>query len=275
MVPEAELRIVEDLERHRFVLERMRAEEAPGERAWTRDLRIPSSAALLLAEDFVAEGRVEEARSLAVELERDIEARGISNWWYAIGHDRVIRAQLLVGSALTDTGRGDEAEQVVLEAAKRIEDLERELEGRGAPAGQLETVRGLLSSALVSLAVNANVRLKDPKKAEEYYERAYSLRKDEFMRALLACYRARAGRADEARGLLRTIRPGPGTWYNLACTHALLGDVDRALELLSDELTQNHPTAESRSRQAEWARGDPDLASLKDDPRFTRLVGDD
>ncbi|MEL6712591.1 MAG: hypothetical protein AAFP86_02385, partial [Planctomycetota bacterium] len=145
----------------------------------------------------------------------------------------------------------------------------------GASTAQLETVRQLLATALVSLAVNANVRLGDPAKAEQYYERAYALRRDEFMRALLACYRARAGRGDEARALLRTIRPGPGTWYNLACTHALLGETDRALELLAEELRKNHATEESRARQAEWAAGDPDLASLRGDARFERLVGRD
>ena len=128
------------------------------------------------------------------------------------------------------------------------------------------------ASALVSLAVNANVRLKAPERAREYYEQAYALRKDEFMRTLLACYRARSGAETEARALLRTIQPGPGTWYNLACTHALLGDVEEALEFLRAELEQNHATEESRARQMEWAAEDPDLASLRDDPRFRRLV---
>ncbi|MEO1696960.1 MAG: HEAT repeat domain-containing protein [Planctomycetota bacterium] len=275
LIPEEQYRAVEDLRRHRFVLQRMLDDAAPDDRTWVRDLRIPSSAALILAEDLVAEGRPDEALRIARELKRDVEERGISSWWYTLGHDRVIRAQLLVGSALTDAGRGDEAETVVLEAAERIEDLERELVDRGASTAQLETVRQLLATALVSLAVNANVRLGDPAKAEQYYERAYALRRDEFMRALLACYRARAGRGDEARALLRTIRPGPGTWYNLACTHALLGETDRALELLAEELRKNHATEESRARQAEWAAGDPDLASLRGDARFERLVGRD
>ena len=131
---------------------------------------------------------------------------------------------------------------------------------------------GLESSALVSLAVNANVRMGDPDRAAVYYEQAYALRQDEFMRALLACYRARAGREEEARALIAAIRPGPGTWYNLACTHALLGDVERALDLLEVELRLGHATEESRDKQKVWAAEDPDLAALRDSPRFRRLV---
>ena len=76
----------------------------------------------------------------------------------------------------------------------------------------------------------------------------------------------------QARALVSTIRPGPGTWYNLCCPHALLGDTDRALDLLDQELSLNHATEESRNRQRAWAAEDPDLASLRDSPRFLRLV---
>ena len=94
------------------------------------------------------------------------------------------------------------------------------------------------------------------------------------MTVLLACYRARSGRGDEARALLRTVRPGPQTWYNLACTYALLGETAEALRWLEVELEEGQPSAAARARQAAWARTDPDLASLRDDPRFEALVGE-
>ncbi|MEM9799743.1 MAG: tetratricopeptide repeat protein, partial [Planctomycetota bacterium] len=150
-----------------------------------------------------------------------------------------------------------------------------QLREQGATEADLGGFQDLHASALVSLAVNANVRLLDPEKARRYYERAYDIRKDEFMRALLACYRARSGAEAEARALLRTIRPGPGTWYNLACTHALLGDVDEALDYLRTDIELNHASEESRDRQREWAAEDPDLEALRDDPRFRRLVRTD
>jgi adenylate cyclase len=89
---------------------------------------------------------------------------------------------------------------------------------------------------------------------------------------LLACYRARSGRADEARAALATIVPGPGTYYNVACAWALLGERDTALVWLERELRENHAPGGSLERQKAWARKDPDLASLRDDPRFQKLV---
>lgn len=272
LLPEEEFLAVERLRRRQFFAARQREEEDPRSRAWVRDLRVPGSAALWHAQDLVDEGRAEEAIALARGLEADVDERGISNWWYTSGHDRVIRARMLVGSALTDGGRGKEAEEVLLSAVERIGDLRREMIESGVAASSLTGFDDLEASALVSLAVNANVRLGDPEAATGYYERAYGLRQDEFMRALLACYRARSGREAEARSLVATIRPGPGTWYNLACTHALMGDTDRALDLLETELRLNHATDESRDRQKAWAAGDPDLASLREVPRFKRLV---
>ncbi len=124
----------------------------------------------------------------------------------------------------------------------------------------------------MSLAVNANVRLEDPERALGFFERAYELEQNEFMRVLLGCYRARSGHVEEARSALATVTPSPQLYYNLACTHALLGDIDLALDYLQREFAENHPTPGSLERQKEWARGDPDLAPLRGHPRFERLV---
>ena len=89
---------------------------------------------------------------------------------------------------------------------------------------------------------------------------------------LYACYRARSGRAAEARAALTGVQPSPAVFYNLACTYALLGDQDTAIDFLQRELEENHPTPASLERQKAWAAGDPDLASLRENPRFQRLV---
>ena len=125
---------------------------------------------------------------------------------------------------------------------------------------------------MISLAVNANVKLGDPDKALGYFERAFELDDNEFTRTLLACYRARAGRTQEAREALKETVVSPQNYYNLACTHALLGDRDRALELLRRSLDENFLTPGSRERQKTWARDDPDLKSLRGDPRFEALL---
>ena len=94
------------------------------------------------------------------------------------------------------------------------------------------------------------------------------------MRVLLACYRARSGHAEEARRVLAGLTPAPALYYNLACTHALLGERERALALLERDFRTNYPSPGALARQKAWAAKDPDLASLRDDPRFRALVGE-
>lgn len=273
LLPEDEVEALERLQRLRFfALQDLQDQGASDPTGWARDLRVPGTAALWFAQDLVSQGKSTEGRAIAGALEADIDRRGISRYWYVMGHDRVVRARLLAGSALTDEGEGAEAEAMLLSAVERLDDLVRELRENGATDDDLAGLLDTKASALVSLAVNANVRLGDPEKATKHYEAAYELRQDEFMRALLACYRARSGDDEEARALLDAIRPGPGTWYNLACAYALLGDTERALDLLEVEIELNHGTEASRDRQRAWAAEDPDLASLRDEPRFQQLV---
>ena len=54
---------------------------------------------------------------------------------------------------------------------------------------------------------------------------------------------------------------GAGLIYNLACAEARLGEHDAALEHLARAI-------ELSDQFAEYARGDDDLASIRDDPRF-------
>ena len=56
-----------------------------------------------------------------------------------------------------------------------------------------------------------------------------------------------------------------GLMYNLACLETLEGHVDVALELLQRAFP-------SQPKLRRWAPDDDDLASLRDDPRFQRLL---
>jgi tetratricopeptide (TPR) repeat protein len=83
--------------------------------------------------------------------------------------------------------------------------------------------------------------------------------------AFFAMPHMREGRYDEARRHLREgleTRPGnPSILYNLACTEALAGEGDTALDLLNEAVA-----ADERFR--EYAQTDEDFASIRDDPRF-------
>jgi len=55
--------------------------------------------------------------------------------------------------------------------------------------------------------------------------------------------------------------------YNRACFEAICGNVEEALALLKVAL-------EKKQASLEWARGDPDFASIREDARFRALVGE-
>ena len=77
----------------------------------------------------------------------------------------------------------------------------------------------------------------------------------------------RLGREEEARQEEQIARPliAKEDEYNRACFAALTGDKDEALRLLKIAL-------EKIPGLRDWARCDPDLESLHDDPRFWELV---
>ncbi len=239
-----------------------------GQRSPEPDLhrvRLPSALAIELAGDLRDEGRPEAAAELARNVK---EALSRADFLFGGPYiqELIARAESTLGACATDQGEPDKADKILNGALSRLETV--------ASSG-LDDLRSkaVRSNVLVSLSVNANVKLRDPAKALAYFERAFELRQDDFTRLLLACYRARAGRKDEARALLREMPESPFNFYNLACTYALLGDKELALDYLARELRPGTKSAGAIERQRVWARTDPDLASLQADARFEALVG--
>jgi len=80
---------------------------------------------------------------------------------------------------------------------------------------------------------------------------------------------ANIGRREHALELAeRALRARPdefSTAYNLACAYAELGERDKALDMLERAARQG-------GGNLGWIRQDPDFDSLRDDPRFVRLV---
>jgi tetratricopeptide (TPR) repeat protein len=74
---------------------------------------------------------------------------------------------------------------------------------------------------------------------------------------------ARALQAD--RRLVRLLPERPIPWYNLACSYAVLGMVDPAFAALQRALDLGYRHLDRLCR-------DPDLKSLRRDPRFARLL---
>ncbi len=247
------------------------AKIADGDSAPLLDVRSASWFAVTTSRRLREAGRGPAAREILSRARADLDASGAAQRWLW-GIEYVAEIEAATGASFTDDEEPARAEIELLRAVDRLQALEDLLRERGAPTRALDAVRNQRASALVSLAVNANVRMHEPERALEHFEAAWAIRQDEFSRALLACYRARSGRDAEARAVLVTVAPGPGTYYNLACTWALLGDREAALHWLEMELTENHAPGGSLERQQAWARKDPDLESLRGDARFVELV---
>lgn len=236
-------------------------------------LREFSRAGLLMVERLRENGRSAAARRLADQVVKDFETlRGVVD----DGQFELVlsRAESALGGVLMDQDEPVAAEEVLRRSLDRLRALEQRLASDGRTAGN-EGLRSAIAGVLVSLAVNANVKLHDAARALEYFERAYELDQSDFMRILLACYRARAGRADEARSILRSTPILPSNYYNAACTHALLGESALALDYLQRDFDELRTSEGARTRQKEWARTDPDLAALRGDPRFERMLAPD
>jgi tetratricopeptide (TPR) repeat protein len=80
---------------------------------------------------------------------------------------------------------------------------------------------------------------------------------------------ARAGQYGRAlqldRRLVRLLPERPVPWYNLACSYAVLGMVEPAFAALQRAIDLGY-------RHLRHLCRDPDLKSLRRDPRFARLV---
>ena len=67
------------------------------------------------------------------------------------------------------------------------------------------------------------------------------------------------------RRLVRLLPERPIPWYNLACSYAVLGMIDAAFAALQRALELGY-------RHFDHLRRDPDLKSLRRDPRYFRLL---
>jgi len=67
------------------------------------------------------------------------------------------------------------------------------------------------------------------------------------------------------RRLVRLMPERAIPWYNLACSYAVLGMIDPSFAALQRALELGY-------RHLDHLRRDPDLKSLRRDPRFTRLI---
>ena len=113
--------------------------------------------------------------------------------------------------------------------------------------------------------------LGDFAKAATLLEQAFNLRPDQYTVLGLALSALEAT-GDTARSRAMSLRVRDGlrpnefaTLYNVACNYARAGECDLALELLERAVQLG-------SGYLEWFEHDPDLANLRENPRFQHLL---
>jgi tetratricopeptide (TPR) repeat protein len=108
-----------------------------------------------------------------------------------------------------------------------------------------------------------------PQEAEAAYRRAVELApEDPYYYGGLINLLIQQDRRGEALELSRTMQAllnAAGNWYGLAALEAVLGNREPALDALQR-------AAQSPQFNRAWASSDPDLVSIRGDPRFDEII---
>lgn len=120
------------------------------------------------------------------------------------------------------------------------------------------------------LALLLHENLHKLEEAEIAYRQAIALMPDDpFFYGGLISLLVQQSRHAEALSLsvnMRAMLSASGNWYGLAALDATLGNTEAAIECLRE-------ASQEASFDRQWARSDPDLSSIRDDPRFDEIVG--
>jgi tetratricopeptide (TPR) repeat protein len=192
---------------------------------------------------------------LALRQELDIEAFGV-NAYRAVADDaQIINEHVELGLS----SAGQQELYVVLNGGATFSIDGERVE---APAGSLvfvpdpATKRGAVATEVGTtvLAIGATPG------------EAYTLPPPELQEAMEAYNKGEFEKAIERLGQVLAREPNHVlSLYNTACFEARLGRTDEALEHLRLAI-------EGNERAAEFARGDTDFDSIREDPRFKKLV---
>ena len=167
---------------------------------------------------------------------------------------RQFEARYFFGRICFQQGRHAEAAALYDDAVRAREDYQAAFFAAQAyeALGDEDTARRRYADALEIVETHMDLNPDDPRAAT--------------MRAVASC---RLGNlAEGIRWAERAIAIDPtdaSVRYNVACLFALEGERDRAIDLLEQAFA-------SGFGQRDWVRQDPDLASLRGDPRFEALV---
>ena len=123
-------------------------------------------------------------------------------------------------------------------------------------------------NAVQALHQDQTVSMLIHKQVEVLEKQIKAVPEDMRARNLVANRYALLGKTEDAESEMKmavALRPNdPSVLYNAACSYAILGNKPEALAMLGKSKAAGF-------RDANWARRDPDLACLHNDPEFERL----
>ena len=216
-------------------------------------------------------GRAMAASQRAVVLRPDLPEVQIANAWVLYAgnqYDEAIQrarqaieqkrdcegAYYLLGRALFAAGRYQEVADMAEEA----------LEASGDDYNVAVTIANSLG-ALGKTDALLNFRTRQATALENHLK---PVPEDARARVLLAATYADLGRTEDAHreaNLAMALRPNEATvLYNLACVYCAMKKKSEAMDALRKAWNAGF-------READWARRDPDLALLQDEPEFQQL----
>jgi non-specific serine/threonine protein kinase len=215
--------------------------------------------------------RAQSASLRAVALAPDIPEVLVSQGWILYAGGRYEDAERLTRAAIARKRDCEGAYYLLLRAlfsAGKFDEVAAMREEAIDAAGSDYNVYVPITNALGALGredAKGEVRRRWLQALESHL---LEVPEDARARILLANMYAQEGRSDDSvreAKLAMVLRPDEATvLYNAACTFSNLGRRTEALDALQKAW-------EAGFKDADWARRDPDLATLHDDPEFERL----
>lgn len=191
-----------------------------------------------------------EGRLLSI-LQRDVARRVFSGRSVAIACTLAVAVIIPVSALRLIAGPSEEKNAPV----QIVEEPARTSNAEVTVTPDIEAIGHFLLARLGKYDKRADKWIREPRNAEERYERAFDLYRNERYADAAAAFRRSANEGHKADVSL----------YNAACSWALLGDADRALPELDAAIKAGW---DDFDRIAE----DSDFDPIRSDPRFERML---
>jgi serine/threonine protein kinase/Tfp pilus assembly protein PilF len=215
--------------------------------------------------------RARAASEKAVALQPELPEARVAQAWILYARGEYEDARRIVSSVIARKSDTESAYYLLMRslfASGRYQEIANMAEEAIEASGGDYNVYVPILNALGELGKTEALRNLRQRACQMFEAHLREVPEDARARILLAAYFAAEGRQEDATreaSLAMLLRPNEATvLYNAACTFCTLNRKAEALDALAKAWRAGF-------RDADWARRDPDLAILHDDPEFEKL----